>query len=501
MKGSLRPYDEANIQEAIRQSALAVSAGHMPFGACLADDSGRILVTAQNQSLAAKKRGGNGDVTRHAEMELVRLACNKVSAEDRATCTLYTSTEPCVMCAGAIYWSGISRIVYGCSSEDLSRLSGPGGFDVPLETLYAMARPGSRQMEIVGPLRSEEALSVHSSCGVWGGATLCDAASKDVDTERYLFQSGIGSAAAASSGDTVPTIDMSPDRSDSDIATDLWEAAKNIGFFTIINHGIPQSIIDAAFSESSNFFSQDIAAKQLQSPFAREMNSGYEFMAQVRPSTNTADQKESLQVTSRLGCMDGRWPNEKFQNAAESLLNEAHLLACRILSLLEPLACPHVAPGTLASSHTLWAEDGQCTLRLLHYPPMDAETCAKLTTPDEEGRVFWRAGPHTGKPSPHFVINHDSFFAGVVDISQNYATATCTLQDWDNLTLLFQRVGQAGLECCANPHDDSKQDKNKLWTPINPVENGIAVNIGDMLARWSDHRVHSNLHRVRSKLQ
>jgi hypothetical protein len=132
---------------------------------------------------------------------------------------------------------------------------------------------------------------------------------------------------------------------------------------------------------------------------------------------------------------------------------------------------------------------------------MDAETCAKLTTPDEEGRVFWRAGPHTGKPSPHFVINHDSFFAGVVDISQNYATATCTLQDWDNLTLLFQRVGQAGLECCANPHDDSKQDKNKLWTPINPVENGIAVNIGDMLARWSDHRVHSNLHRVRSKLQ
>lgn len=79
--------------------------------------------------------------------------------------------------------------------------------------------------------------------------------------------------------------------------------------------------------------------------------------------------------------------------------------------------------------------------------------------------------------------------------------STSTLKDWDNLTLLFQRVGQAGLECCANPHDDSKEDKNKLWTPIDPVENGIAVNIGDMLARWSGHRVHSNLHRVRSKLQ
>eukprot|EP00557_Chaetoceros_sp_GSL56_P013266 CAMPEP_0176477324 /NCGR_PEP_ID=MMETSP0200_2-20121128/558_1 /TAXON_ID=947934 /ORGANISM="Chaetoceros sp., Strain GSL56" /LENGTH=511 /DNA_ID=CAMNT_0017873119 /DNA_START=180 /DNA_END=1712 /DNA_ORIENTATION=+ len=464
MIGSPRPYDEANIQEAIRQSALAASAGHMPFGACLADESGCIIVTAQNQSLAAKKRGGNGDVTCHAEMELIRKACKVVSAEDRAACTLYTSTEPCVMCAGAIYWSGISRIVYGCSSEELSRLSGPGGFDIPLENLYAMARPGSRRMEVVGPLRSEEALSVHSSCGIWAGVTPCDAASKDVDTERFLFQSGIGNAAAASSGYTVPTIDMCHDRSDDEIALDLWEAAKNIGFFTIINHGIPQPIIDAVFSVSSDFFSQDMLDKQMQSPFSREMNSGYEYMAQVRPSTNTADQKESLQVTARMGCMNGRWPSDKFQNAVESLLNEAHLLACRILSLLEPLACPHVSPGTLASSHTLWGDDGQCTLRLLHYPPMDGQTCAKLTTPDEQGRVFWRAGPHT---------------------------------DWDNLTLLFQRVGQPGLECCANPRDDSKQDNNKLWTPINPVENGIAVNIGDMLARWSGHRVHSNLHRVR----
>lgn len=308
------------------------------------------------------------------------------------------------MCAGAIYWSGVSRIVYGCSSEELSRLSGPGGFDVPLENLYAMARPGSRDMEIVGPLLSEKALSVHSSCGVWGGVMPCDAASKDVDTERSLFNSGIGNAAAASSGYTVPTIDMNPDRSDSEIAADLWEAAKNIGFFTIINHGIPQPIIDTVFSESSGFFSQDVGDKQLQSPFAREMNSGYEYMTQVRPSTNTADQKESLQVTARLGCMDGRWPNDKFQDAVESLLNQAHLLACRILSLLEPLACPHVTPGTLANSHTLWAEDGQCTLRLLHYPPMDVETCAKLTTPDEHGRVFWRAGPHTGMPSADFVF-------------------------------------------------------------------------------------------------
>lgn len=111
---------------------------------------------------------------------------------------------------------------------------------------------------------------------------------------------------------------------------------------------------------------------------------------------------------------------------------------------------------------SLWATDSQCTLRMLHYTPMDAETATKMTTPDENGRIFWRAGAHT---------------------------------DWDCVTLLFQRVGQAGLECCSNPRDASKDGAR--WTPIDPVEGGIAVNIGDMLARWSNGRLYSNLHRVR----
>lgn len=101
-------------------------------------------------------------------------------------------------------------------------------------------------------------------------------------------------------------------------------------------------------------------------------------------------------------------------------------------------------------------------MRMLHYTPMDASTAKQLTTPDEQGRIHWRAGAHT---------------------------------DWDNLTLLFQRVGQAGLECCSNPRDATKEGAR--WTPIDPVEGGIAVNIGDMLARWSDGRLYSNLHRVR----
>ncbi|CAE7871107.1 unnamed protein product [Symbiodinium sp. KB8] len=105
-------------------------------------------------------------------MELVRKICAPESGlgpEIRAKCTLYTSTEPCVMCAGAIYWSQVGRVVFGASSEDLVQLSGPGGFDVPLEKLYGMGREGTRKIEIHGPVLSEEAMKIHAASGCWRG--------------------------------------------------------------------------------------------------------------------------------------------------------------------------------------------------------------------------------------------------------------------------------------------------------------------------------------------
>ena len=65
----------------------------------------------------------------------------------------------------------------------------------------------------------------------------------------------------------------------------------------------------------------------------------------------------------------------------------------------------------------------------------------------------------------------------------------------DCITLLFQREGQPGLECSANPRDQRAAEAG--WVAVPPVRGGIAVNIGDMLARWSDGRLYSNLHRVR----
>jgi isopenicillin N synthase-like dioxygenase len=405
-------------------------------------------------------------------MELVRKLCDFVPAEDRPKCTLYTSTEPCVMCAGAIYWSQVGRVVFGCSAHNLEQtLSGPGGFDIPIRQLFAtggdpVSVAGRHPIEVVGPLLEDCAIKVHTESGCWPGV-----ASADIDTEKSLFTSGLGAAPARRDEGAVkvPVIDMSVGRSEESIADDLFAAATTVGFFTVMNHGIPQEWIDQAFEASQLFFIQDQASKAAQAPFARNLNSGYEYFSQVRPSTGTADQKETIQITAREGSMEGRWPTspDNFQEAATTLLEASDLLAKRILTMLQDKACPHLGPdkkGLIANSHNLWSPAGQCTLRLLHYPPMKLDDLRQLTTPDEEGRIHWRAGPHT---------------------------------DWDNVTLLYQRPNQAGLECCANP----KSVGDKYWVPVDPVVGGIAVNIGDMLARWSNGLLYSNLHRVRMPLE
>lgn len=343
--GDIRPYDERCLLVAIEESFKAVKNGSMPFGACIADATGKILVKAHNGSQAKHERGGSGDVTRHAEMEAIRSMTDIPNAGE---CTLYASTEPCVMCAGAIYWSGVGRVVFGASSAKLEHLSGPGGFDIPVKQLYDMGRPGTRKIEVVGPLLEDEAMKIHKESGIWRGSNQANA---DIDLERSLFTSGIG-AAASSSDYQVPVIDMSKG-TDEQIAEELWNAATTVGFFSVINHGIPQEDIDQAFQVSKEFFSLPEKVKEEASPFAVNLNAGYEFMSQVRPSTGRADQKESLQITARAGVMDTRWPDNpsNFRRKAEALLEKSYALSKRIMDLLERKACPDLKPGTLSSSH------------------------------------------------------------------------------------------------------------------------------------------------------
>ena len=99
--------DEYYISLALDIARRARSAGNHPFGALLVGADGEVLLEAENTVMTEH------DCTGHAETNLMRLASTRFSLDILSGCTLYTSTEPCAMCAGAIYWGGINRVVYG----------------------------------------------------------------------------------------------------------------------------------------------------------------------------------------------------------------------------------------------------------------------------------------------------------------------------------------------------------------------------------------------------
>ena len=99
-------------------AAQARENGNHPFGAVLIGPQNEILLEAENTVESGS------DITAHAELNLVRMACADYDTRSLSLCTLYASTEPCPMCAGAIFWSGIGRVVYGVSERGLYHLVG-----------------------------------------------------------------------------------------------------------------------------------------------------------------------------------------------------------------------------------------------------------------------------------------------------------------------------------------------------------------------------------------
>jgi tRNA(Arg) A34 adenosine deaminase TadA len=105
---------EPFIRQAIEISLSAVEHGNHPFGACLVSKDGQVLLTAENTALTPVT-----DITRHAELNLISMATQKFTRDILEQCTLYTSCEPCLMCTGALRWSGIQKLVYAIDSETL----------------------------------------------------------------------------------------------------------------------------------------------------------------------------------------------------------------------------------------------------------------------------------------------------------------------------------------------------------------------------------------------
>ena len=234
-----------------------------------------------------------------------------------------------------------------------------------------------------------------------------------------------------------------------EIADQLWNAAVEIGFFQVSNHGIPQKEIQHAFGLAEQFFA---LPREVKAQYPLNRNAGWESKAQIRPSTKTPDQKESYQITRPR--MSNLWPTQQelpdFKAQVLNFESQCWSVGMKILSCFAYKMGFSEDFFTLA--HDPSKETYQSTLRMLHYFAVDP------ALKDELG--LWRAGAHT---------------------------------DFDCLTLLFQQKGQGGLQVCPG-----KEMENRAWTSIEPREDLITCNIGDMLMRWSDDVLPSNFHRVKN---
>ncbi|HEY5222725.1 MAG TPA: nucleoside deaminase [Microbacteriaceae bacterium] len=152
--------DLDHLRRSVALARAARGRGDHPFGA--------LLVTADGTVIEAMNTVNSGpDPIGHAETNLVRDAGRQLDAGTLATSTLYTSTEPCVMCAGAIYWSGIARVVYALSEAQLRGMvgtqSGVPTLALPCREVFAH---GGRAITVEGPVALPEASEVHA--GFWG---------------------------------------------------------------------------------------------------------------------------------------------------------------------------------------------------------------------------------------------------------------------------------------------------------------------------------------------
>jgi tRNA(Arg) A34 adenosine deaminase TadA len=149
------------LRRAIALAREARADGRHPFGALIVNERGETVVEGLNNAVRPK-----GDPTQHAETVACAAAARLLSEEELRMCTLYTSTEPCAMCAGAIYWVGLGRVVFALAETGLMRYTGSHEenptLDLPCREVFAR---GQRKVVVAGPAIEEEAGEVHE--GFW----------------------------------------------------------------------------------------------------------------------------------------------------------------------------------------------------------------------------------------------------------------------------------------------------------------------------------------------
>lgn len=148
------PQDHEFLTRVLALAQRSRDEGHHPFAAMVVAADGTVISEAMNAS--------SSDRTAHAEMNALRLASQKYSPQQLAGATLYANAEPCAMCSGGTYWSGVGRVVYAMSEASLLELTGSDPenptLSLPCRTVFAA---GQRPTEVIGPLREEEARAAH----------------------------------------------------------------------------------------------------------------------------------------------------------------------------------------------------------------------------------------------------------------------------------------------------------------------------------------------------
>jgi len=240
-----------------------------------------------------------------------------------------------------------------------------------------------------------------------------------------------------------------------EITAELVNAAENVGFFSITDHGITADEVESMFKVSESFFAlpDDVKATVPWNP----NNVGWEKMSQIRPSTGAPDGKESYQLQFGDN-MKGLWMSDEhvpgfkdncleFMDRVQKISEKLMVCFARGLGFEDDF---------FVKVHDISRPDSQSCCRLLHY----------FATPEEsDGKIHHRAGAHA---------------------------------DWGFLTVLFQREGQRGLEICPGREVVTEFGLGDRWTKVNLKAGDIICNIGDLLMSWSDDRFKSTFHRVKA---
>lgn len=152
--------DLQHLRTSLEVAQRARKHGNHPFGAILVDEYNKVILEAENTVITGR------DCTGHAETNLMRLASQRFSPEQLEKCTLYTSTEPCAMCAGAIHWGNVRRVVFALSEVALYEIVGPSPEHLMLPCREVFFHT-QRLVTVEGPALEleEEAKAVHA--GFW----------------------------------------------------------------------------------------------------------------------------------------------------------------------------------------------------------------------------------------------------------------------------------------------------------------------------------------------